>query len=160
MSTVTQTYTKIDIQKVFANFDADLQMLAIRTQAMDLHHAQNCAHDVTLLAQEECLECVHIQLRDCNGRLVRAHRYSIKAGTLQDTQRPGANKWPCLPNGTLRLIISYSDAKKADQIERSGRLKISWGPTRLSTDYSDMKSDVGKFYSSNSYGLQRESFMS
>lgn len=159
MSTITQTYTKTDIQRVFENFHADLQMLAIRTQAMDIDHAGKCAEDITLLAKEECLECVHIQLRDCNDRLVRVHRYSIIEGILPDSQRPGGNRWPCLPNGTLRLIISYSDVKKADKIKNSGRLKIGWGPTNLSTDYSGMNSGGGKFYSSSNYGLQRESFM-
>ena len=35
-----------DIRKVFEHFQADLQMLALRTQAMELDHAQNCAEDV------------------------------------------------------------------------------------------------------------------
>ena len=35
MSTITQTYTKIDIRKTFEQFQADLQMLAVRTQAME-----------------------------------------------------------------------------------------------------------------------------
>ena len=36
MSTMTQTHTRTDIRKVFENFQADLQMLAARTQAMEL----------------------------------------------------------------------------------------------------------------------------
>ena len=68
MSTMTQTYTRTDIRKVFENFQADLQMLAVRTQAMELDHARECAHDVCLMAQEECLKYVHIQLYDSAGK--------------------------------------------------------------------------------------------
>ena len=63
MSTLTQTYTKIDIRRVFENFQADLRMLALRTQAMELDHAKDCAEDIILMAQEQCLKYVHIQLR-------------------------------------------------------------------------------------------------
>ena len=102
MSTITQTYTQTDIRKVFERFQADLQMLSTRTQAMEFEHAQRCGYDVSLMAQDECLKYVHIQLRDSFGNLVRVHRYTVLRDIISGTQRPGANAWPCLPNGTLR----------------------------------------------------------
>ena len=77
MNTITRTYTRTDIRKVFENFQADLQMLAVRTQAMELDHAQKSAYDVSLMAQEECLKYVHVQLYDLYGNRVRAHRYVV-----------------------------------------------------------------------------------
>lgn len=158
MSTITQTYTRTDIRKVFEQFQADLQMLALRTQAMELDFADKFTHDIRLMAQEECLNYVHVQLCDFNGHKVRAHRYSVENGILSDSQRPGGNGWPCLPNGTLHVIVIYSDEQKLENLKRSGKLKIDWVPSSLSTDYSGMKNDSSRLYSSNSYGLRRDTF--
>lgn len=160
MSTVTQTYTKTDIRNVFENFQADLQMLAVRTQAMESDHAQKCAYDVSLMAQEECLECVHIQLYDSSENLIKVHRYSVEGDILSDSQRPGGNRWPCLPDGSLYMIVEYSDNQKAEKLKKSGKLKLTWGPSSLSINYSRMRSDGdGRLYSSNSYGLRRDTFI-
>ncbi len=109
MNTITQTYTKTNIRRVFEMFRADLEMLALRTQAMALDHAAQYAHDICLMAKEECLSGVHVQLYDYYGNLVKVHRYSVERDIRSDSQRPGGNRWPCLPNGTLRVIIEYSD---------------------------------------------------
>ena len=159
MSTMTQTHTRTDIRKAFENFQADLQMLAARTQAMELDHAQDCAHDVCLMAQEECLKYVHIQLYDSAGNLIKVHRYSVEKDILSDSQRPGGNRWPCLPDGSLSVIVEYSDSQKAERLKKSGKLKLDWIPSSLSTDYSGMRSDGGRLYSSNSYGLRRATFV-
>lgn len=159
MSTITQTYTCTDIQKVFEQFQADLQMLAVRTQAMEFEHAQKCGYDVSLMAREECLTHVHIQLRDSSRNLVRVHRYTVHRDILSGAQRPGGNGWPCLPNGTLNVIVAPSDQQKLEKLKKSGELKLSWGNSSLSTDYSGMRNDSPRLYSSQSYGLQRDSFL-
>lgn len=159
MSTITQTYTRTDVRKVFEMFEADLRMLALRTQAMELDHARECAEDISLMAQEECLKCVHIQLRDSREKLVRVHLYSVEEGVLSESQRPGGNRWPCLPDGRLCLILTYSDRSKVKELKKSGKLKINWSPSELSTDYSRMSSDDNRLYSSNSYGLRRDTFV-
>lgn len=159
MSTITQTETQTDIRKVFEQFQADLQMLSVRTQAMEYEHAENCGDDVQLMAQERCLKHVHIQLRDSSGNLVRVHRYTVHRETLSSNQRPGGNGWPCLPNGTLRVIVSPSSRQKLDRLKESGKLKLHWSRSSLSTDYSGMRSDSHRTYSSQSYGLHRDSFV-
>lgn len=159
MSTITQTYTITDIRRVFENFQADLEMLALRTQAMTLDHAQKCAYDICLMALAQCLTYVHVQLRDSYGNLVRVHRYSVKKDILSVSHRPGENRWPCLPDGTLSVIIEFSDEHKLERLKRSGQLKINWGPSYWSTNYSGMRSDGTRLYSSNSYGLRRDTFV-
>ena len=159
MSTITQTYTRTDIRKVFEKFQADLQMLAIRTQAMELDHARKCGDDVCLMAQEECLTHVHIQLLDLYGNLVRVHLYTVYKDILSGPQRPGGNVWPCLPNGSLCVLVTPSDQHKLDKLKYSGELKLDWGPSSLSTNYSGMRNDSGRLYGSNSYGLQRDTFV-
>ncbi len=159
MSTITRTYTRTDISNAFEYFQAELRMLALRTQAMESDHAHEVAQDICLMAQEECLDCVHVQLRDSNEHIVKAHRYTVHKDIRSDSQRPGENRWPCLPNGILHVIVSYSDKQKSENLKRSGRLKINWAPSSLSTDYSRMKNGSSRLYSSNSYGLRRDTFI-
>ena len=139
-------------------FRADLEMLALRTQAMSLGHAQQLAHDVALMAEVKCLRYIHVQLRDYYRNLVRVHQYTVQEDISSDSQRPGANRWPCLPDGTLYVIIEYSDEQKLERLKRSGQLKTNWGPSYWSTNYSGMRSDGTRLYSSNSYGLRRDTF--
>ena len=57
MNTFTLTYTKTDIRRAFENFKADLLMLAVRTQAMEINARYiNYADDIILMAQEKCLQ--------------------------------------------------------------------------------------------------------
>ena len=158
MNTFTQTHTKTDIRKVFECFTADLLMLALRTQAMNTKDVDNYAHDILLMAQHECIKSVHIQLCDLYGNLVKVHRYSVKESSLSTPQRPGQNNWPSLPSGQLCVIVEeYPDNWK--KLQKLGELKISWGPSHLSTDYSGMQNEGVRFYSSNSYGLERNTFV-
>lgn len=159
MSIVTQTYTRTDIRRVFENFQADLLMLAVRTQAMELVHAKECGDDVCLMAQAKCLRCAHVQLYDSFGNLVRVHRYTIEEIMSSGSSRAGGNRWPCLPNGALRVIIDLSDAEQFARLESSGELKLSWNTSSLSTDYSGMRKDGARLYSSSNYGLQRDTFV-
>ena len=158
MSTTTQTYTQTDIRKVFECFDADLMMLAYRTQAMTPSDAQDYIHDIKIMARKECLEKIHIQLLDGSQKLIKAHEYHVEKNISWDSQRPGENRWPCSPNGTLCVVIVCSDQNKMERLKKSEELRISWGPADLSTDYSNMNSDTGRMYASNSYGLRRKSF--
>ena len=161
MSIYTHTYTETDIRKVFENFQADLCMLALRTQAMELEYAKNCADDIFLMAKEQCLREFHVQLCDRNENIVRAYKYSVQENVHLNSQRPGANKWPCLPDGYLHLIIQLSDEQIFKNLQESNRLKIHWTTTSSSsTDYSSMQNDSSRLYSSNGYGLQRETFIS
>ena len=158
MNTMTQTYTTTDIRKVFEMFRADMEMLALRTQAMALDYAQKCADDIALMAQEQCLRYIHVQLRDIYGRLVKAHRYFVKENILSDSQRPGGNRWPCLPSGTLWVILESSDNQKLEALKGTGCLKINWEPSDWSTNYSGMLSEGARLYSINGYGLRRDTF--
>ena len=159
MNTTTQTYTRTDIRRVFENFQADLQMLAVRTQAMELDHALNCAHDVCVMAQAECLSRVHVQLLDAAEKPIRVHRFSVNKDILSESERPGGNRWPCLPSGTLCVIVECSDIQQVEKLQASGKLQLNWSPSTLSTDYSGMRNDGGRLYSSSTYGLRRETFV-
>ena len=156
--TKTRTYTKTDIRQVWECFSADLLMLATRTQALDKEVVKPICHDIHLMAENRCLAEVHIQLFDCLHQRVKAHKYTISENISRANQRPGANSWPRLPDGSLSVIVSYSDREKADKLKKSGQLKRKWTRSNLDTRYSDMSSDGERFYSSNNYGCSRKSF--
>ncbi len=159
VNTSTQTYTKTDIRKVFENFQADLLMLALRTQAMEKYLVNDYAHDILLMTKNGCLKYIHIQLYNYYGQLIKVHKYSVTENSSSASQRPGENKWPCLPNGELCIIVEPSCHQKLEELKQSGQLEISWGPSFLSTDYSGMRNENVRFYSSNNYGLQRNTFV-
>ena len=157
--TDTKTDTKTDIRKVFECFTADLRMLAFRTQAMNPKDVDNYEHDILLMAEHECIKSVHIQLRDLYGNLVKVHKYSIQESSLSTPQRPGQNNWPSLPSGKLWVIIVEEYPDKWKKLQQSGKLKIPWEQSSLSTDYTGMQNEGVRFYSSNSYGLERNTFV-
>ena len=157
MNTITRTDT--DIRQVFENLQADLQMLASRTRAMDLELAKKYAHDIVLMAYADCLKRVHIQLYDSSGHLNKVHRYSVEEVVLADTQRPGGNRWPCLPDGTLHIIVEISDNEAFEGLEKTDVLKINWSSSDLSTDYTGMRHESNRTYTSNGYGLRRDTFV-
>ena len=156
--TVSETYTKVDIRKVLECFASDLAMLALRTKTMDAQWAINTAYDITLMAIEECLAAVNVQLFDARGIRIAAHAYQVNGAGNWDQDRPGDNNWPSTPGGEIVVIVAYSDIAKADSLKRSGKLLRSWGPTSLDTDYSSMKVGGSKQYSSGSYGWSRKSY--
>ena len=159
MNTLTQTYTKTDVRRVFENFKADLLMLALRTQAMEIEEVDDYVHDILKMAQHKCLKYVHVQLHDCYGNRIKVHRYSVKENSLSNSQRPGANRWPCLPDGDLIVLVEPTNSSKWRSLQNLGKFQISWGPSNMSTDYSGMQNEGVKLYSSNSYGLQRDTFV-
>ena len=159
MNTSTQTHTRTKIREVFESFEADLRMLAWRTQAMEITEVKKYADDILLMAQKKCLKNVHIQLRSCYGELLRVHEYSVKEGLLASSQRPGGNRWPRLPDGKLHVIVTLSDNLKWEDIKSSGQFKIPWSSSDLSTNYSGMYKESNRLYSSNGYGLQRDTFV-
>lgn len=156
--TTTRTYTKTDIKNVWERFSADLQMLATRTQAMDTTRVSPICHDIRLMAEDRCLAAVHIQLYDSSNRRVKAHKYTVSENISWANQRPGANNWPCLPGGSLRVVVSYSSRQKIDSLKNSGRLILNWTRSSLDTSYLDMFSDGERYYSSSDYGWSRQTF--
>ena len=160
MNTYTRTYTRTDIQKVFERFNADLLMLAYRTQAMEIDLSSKICADILQMAYEECIERIDIQLLDIRGNLLRAHKYTIQRNRILNTHRPGGNNWPCLPSGSLDVIVFWSDLQRARKLKESGKLNLNWGPSNRLIEYNWMIKDNSRQYTSQNYGLERDSFRS
>ncbi len=154
----TTTYTKTDVQHVLECFQADVLMLVMRTQALDIHTSTLTCIDVSLMAYERCISKVHIQLLDRYGRCVRAHEYNIHENVNWNSQRPSDNRWPCLPDGRLAIIVEISNWDVFDQLTLSGQFELGWEDSILDTNYSNMRNTGERKYASSSYGWQRNSY--
>lgn len=104
--TQTLTYTVVDIQKTFGNFEADLRMIARRTSKLTQSEVEDYCHDVLVWAEGRYLNQVDITLTDATGKVLRAARYTVNAnGSALTGDRAGGNDWLDIPGSTLRVII-------------------------------------------------------
>ena len=155
----TQTYTMTDVRKVTECIIADFKMIAKRTQAMCLDELENYVHDIHLMAQHDCLKEIHFQLKDTLGGKRRVQKYSIKKDMRINSLNPNDNRWPCLPNGRLCVIIIIEPIE-FEKLKQAQKLKIPWGNSQSNINYEGMKKGKERFYGSGGYGCYREMFSS
>lgn len=159
-TTGTETYTRVDIAKVFENFEADLCLIARTTGLWTVDFAREIAADVVAYAQEKYLSEVHILLADTQGQPMRVHEYRMATDASGWTsQRPGGNIWPSIPGGSLQVIVTNSAIWNAlgsqAQADFRKRLKRSWGPSSVDTRYPGLTTTDMRTYTSNAYALGR-----
>ena len=154
-STVTRTYTKTDVKRVFENCMADIRMIAWRTAAIEEQDAKDTLADVQIMAEEGCLKTVHVQLCDQAGTIVKAHLYTATDG-MGSGERPGGNQWPRMPGGEVRIIVTVDQDEKWERAQK--RLKKSWGPSSHSTNYNRLSQTGTRTFSHGGYGLTRLSY--
>lgn len=161
MSTATasasQTYTKIDIEKVVRRFRADIVMIAQSTGVITEALAKNYANDVEVLAKNEYLSWVDITLFD-NGNEVRAVRYTVNTSSGElESSRPGGVLWPWMPTGFLQIVLHHNSSYNSSaEHALASQLKVSWMPTNADTTHASLTASGGRDYASNGWGLQRK----
>lgn len=158
-STVTETYSTVDVENVIRRVTADLVMIASSTGGWTESKAREYAHDVELLAKKGYLKWVDVTLLS-GGSEIKATRFEVNtaAGELI-MSRPGGVLWPKVTNPELRIVISYTDAY-TDAVRESlrDRLKIGWTPSTADTSHSQMTMSTGRDYASNGFGVQRKDY--
>jgi hypothetical protein len=161
MSTATisasQTYTKLDIEKVVRRFKADILMMAQSTGAISEATAKNYANDIELLAKNGYLSSVDITLLN-NGVEVRATRYTVNTNSGElECSRPGGVLWPWTPAGHLRVVLSHTSSYDTTAKQSlASKFAVNWSPTNADTSHSSLTSSGGRDYASNAFGLQRK----
>lgn len=155
----TTTYTVADVEKVMRSVKADLIIIATTTKAMTEQDAANYAHDIEILAKNNYLEYADVTLM--NGTFeVRAIKYEFQPEGATGSERPGGVTWPLTPKdngGWIRIHLRYTNSSSAEKREKLP-LKISWVPASTDTSHKDLKSSVGRGYSSNGFGTNRKDF--
>jgi len=159
MSTVTTTesFTTTDVENVVRRFQADLRMFADSSGTMSQEKVGDYVHDVELLAKKGYLKSVDVTLLHL-GAEKKAARYTVdtaSGGIVSD--RPGDARWPYLPSGRLRVVVSYTAAYDASARQAlSSRLRIGWTKSYDDTSHAGLSGGGGRNYVSGAYGLKRE----
>lgn len=155
----TETYTTADIEVVMRRVTADLVMIAASTGAVTEEKARDWAHDVEVLAKNGYLRMVDLTLSSF-GIEQKATRFIANSESGELTMsRPGGVRWPRLDNPDLRIILFYTDAYDSAAREKMrSKLRISWCSTDADTSHSSLKSNAGRDYVSNGYGMQRKDY--
>ena len=163
-TTVTETYTVSDIEKVMRNLKTDLIMIADSTKAITRSQAADYASDFEALSKKGYLEFVDLTLFSA-GTEVNAARYTVdtEAGGLV-ASRPGGVLWPSVASPFLQIVIAYTDNfhKLTNEEKKATRdqLKIHWTPSYANISHSSLQSIEGRNYVSNSYGVSRKDYSS
>ena len=158
--TVTETYTRTDIAKVFELFTAELRLIARSTGLWTQEYALQVSEDIVAFAEHEYLHEVHIVLSDAQGVPVQVHEYKVSTEASGWTmQGPRGNVWPETPGGSLTVLLSYGPKWGALDDAARARFKsqrrCSWSPSTIDTRYPGLTSTETRTYASNAYGLRR-----
>ena len=158
--TFTETYTKVDVRKVFEAFRADLRMAAASSLAMHLDEADRTAADVAAFAEADYLSKVHVMLRH-NGERLEAKSYEVvtfRGVSGLSPDRPGNMIWPRCPKGHLNVVVQHNDSWRTlgeDQKQAfKGSLNGSWGPSSEDLTFADLTTVEDRNFLSRAYGLR------
>ena len=159
-NTQTTTYTVLDIRRTFESFEADLRMIARRTQAASQEWAHELSEDIIKFAENGYLQTVDVILYDEYNKPIRVSKYRVDIYALGwENNRPGCISWPAMPTGFLYVVISYT--KDWQNISMSGQkifkstLNFIWKQSNIDTSFPTLTRQRSRQYSSNGYGIER-----
>lgn len=158
--TLTQTFNRDDIRRVYASFAADYRIVAEWTKLHSVAKVAKTTSEIKALAEEQYLSEMHLQLRSATGAIREAVVYRVStdaAGWSSD--RPGDLYWDISDGDDLRLIVYFTPkwwnlTVAAREAFRAEHLP-GWGPSDFDGSYGPMSSSADRRYASRAYGLQR-----
>lgn len=156
--TITATYTRVDIRKVFEAVEAELRMAVTRTEIKSASWATEMAHDLRHFAENGALHRAHLILSDALGREIRALVFSPTDAALGWVdERPKANRWPSLPSGTMQVVVEYTATFKALPESKKMAIKsgclLTWGPSGIDISHAGLRATRSQQHASNGYGV-------
>ena len=163
--TYTETYTVVDIRKTFESFQADLRMIARRTEKWEQEVVENLTHDIVKYAETKYLSTVDVVLVNSSGEPVHATKYTVTLdGKTMKGDRAGGNNWPNIPNTRLRVILGMSSAwyalteEEQKEFEKRAVFKSNWPYTNFDTTYPNLNAEQAQTYGSKGYELQKMNY--
>lgn len=166
-NTITGTYTVIDIRKTFEGCEADIRIIARRTDKWSMTYVDNLFHDIIELAENGYLETVTITLNNTTtGTAIRAAKFTVNSnGTATSSERAGSNNdWENLNNTNLSVILSYTSkwhnlsASEQNSFQKNHSFKIGWISSSVNTNFPHLNSNNAQLYASKGYELQKTNF--
>ena len=159
-TTLTDTFNRDDIRRVYASFAADYKIVAEWTSLHKSAFVADVIEQIKAIAEEQYLQAVHLQLKSSNGTIREAVVYRVStnaSGWLSD--RPGDLYWRSYDGDSLHLIVYFSD--KWWELTEAARKAFAaahmpdWGTSDFDGNYGAMSSFADRRYSSRAYGMDR-----
>jgi hypothetical protein len=159
-TTLTYTYNRDDIQRVYASFAADYRMVAEWTALRSDAEINRNIAAVQAVAEAQYLREVHLQLKTQAGRIREAAVYRVSTSASGwSADRPGSLYWDSDRTDDLELIVFYNSKwttlAAAERDAFRARYLPGWGPSDFNGHYGPMASSVDRRYASRAYGIER-----
>jgi len=155
-TTLTDTFNRDDIRRVYASFAADYRIVAEWTGLHSPTYVDQTIDEIKVLAEGQYLREVHLQLKSSAGVIRQAAVYRVSTNaTGWSSDRPGDLYWDSYKGDSLALIV-YFTKKWLDlpQADRDAWLP-GWGSSDFDGNYGGMSSSSDRRYASRAYGLER-----
>lgn len=159
-TTLTQTFNRDDIRRVYASFAADYRIVAEWTKLHTAAYVTQTTAEIKALAEEVYLKEVHLQLRSSAGAIREAAVYRVSTSASGwSSDRPGDLYWTSYSGDYLKLIVFYSqkwwDLTQAARDAFTAAHMPGWRTTDFDGSYGPMSSHTDRRYASQAYGLER-----
>lgn len=164
-TTLTQTFNRDDIRRVYASFAADYRIVAEWTELHTKDFVDETIEEIKALAEEQYLEEVHLQLRSSSGSIREAAVYRVSTNASGwSSDRPGDLYWDTQAGDRLKLIVFFSQkwwGLSAAERDAFAALHMpNWGTTDFDGDYGYMTNTADRRYTSRAYGMERTRYSS
>lgn len=158
--TLTHTFNRDDIRRVYASFAADYRMVSEWTGLDSADEIDRNIAAVMAVAEAQYLEEVHLQLKTCAGRIREAAVYRISTNASGwSSDRPGSLYWDYDSIDQLVLIIFYNSNWTALSVTARDAFRArylpGWGQSDFNGNYGSMSSSADRRYASRAYGMER-----
>lgn len=164
-STITSTYTVVDIRKTFEGCEADIRMIARRTGKWSMTYVDQVFHDILKFAEEEYLSAVDIVLLDAADKPIMATKFTVNAnGTATVSDRAGANDWTDIQNTRLTVILSHTakwhglTPEQQAKFQSDNSFAINWVASAIDNTFPHLNKAQGQLYASKGFELQKQNF--
>ena len=154
-----------DIRKTFEGCEADIRMIARRTDKWSMSCVDSFFHDIIKLAEEEYLHSVDIALLDASDKVIRATKFVVNPnGTAIASDRAGANDWTDIPNTRLTVLLSYTQkwrdltTEQKSIFQSSNSFQINWTSSSIDNSFPHLNKSQGQLYASKGYELQKTTY--
>lgn len=164
-TTLTQTFNRDDIRRVYASFAADYRIVAEWTELHSSAFVARTIEQIRALAEEQYLRAVHLQLKSSAGVIREAVVYRVSTNASGwSSDRPGDLYWQSYEGDHLGVIVYFSD--KWWGLTQSARDAFAaahmpgWGTTDFDGEYGTMSVSADRRYASRAYGMERTRYSS
>lgn len=159
-TTLTRTFNRDDIRRVYASLAADYRIVAEWTELHQKDFVNETIEEIKALAEEQYLREVHLQLRSASGAIREAAVYRVSTNaSAWSSDRPGDLYWDTYAGDGLQLIVFFSqmwrDLSAAEREAFAAVHMPGWGTTDFDGDYGYLTNSADRRYASRAFGMER-----